>query len=189
MTSPSPKGAQCIYRPRWRCVHWLCSAAAPQSLRRLNTRTSPANGRSMPHRATTLGTCFRGATAPATSRGVAGAAVGTQGWAEVVAGSVGAGASAADAGAGAGGAGGGMSDEQRQRMRQTMQLVFDAPPALTIAETDSSVAFAADSGAALLLYSDGRKVTQKVEGGGDVEIKGHWQGNDFVVERKVSGGG
>src|SRR5882762_11570900 len=85
--------------------------------------------------------------------------------------------------------GGAMSDEQRQRMRQTMQLVFDAPPSLTIAETDSSVAFAADSGAALLLYSDGRKVTQKVEGGGDVEIKGRWQGNDFVVERKVSGGG
>ena len=82
-----------------------------------------------------------------------------------------------------------MSDEQRQRMRQTMQLVFDAPPALTIAETDSSVALAADSGATLLLHSDGRKVAQKVEGGGDVEIRGRWQGNDFVVERKVSGGG
>jgi len=27
------------------------------------------------------------------------------------------------------------------------------------------------------------------EGGGDVEIKGRWQGNDFVVERKVSGDG
>jgi hypothetical protein len=90
---------------------------------------------------------------------------------------------------GGGGGGGGMSDEQRQRMHQTMQLVFDAPPGLTIAETDSSVAFASDSGAALVLYSDGRKVTQKVEGGGDVEIKGRWLGNDFVVERKVSGGG
>src|SRR5881628_413478 len=29
--------------------------------------------------------------------------------------------------------GGGMSDEQRQRMRQTMQLVFQAPLAFTIA--------------------------------------------------------
>src|SRR6266700_5717903 len=87
------------------------------------------------------------------------------------------------------GGGGGMSDEQRQRMRQTMQLVFDAPPALTIAETDSSVAFASDTGPALVLHGDGRKVTQKVEGGGDVEIKGRWLGNDFVVERKVSGGG
>jgi len=85
--------------------------------------------------------------------------------------------------------GGGMSDEQRQRMHQTMQLVFDAPPALRIVETDSSLAFGSDSGAALVLHDDGRKVTQIVDGGGDVEIKGHWQGSDFVVERKVSGGG
>lgn len=28
-----------------------------------------------------------------------------------------------------------------------------------------------------------------MKGGGDVETKAHWQGNDFVVERKVSGGG
>jgi len=82
-----------------------------------------------------------------------------------------------------------MTDEQRQRMHQTMQLAFDAPAALTIAETDSSIALTSDGGAALMLYSDGRKVTQKVEGGGDVEIKGRWLGNDFVVERKVSGGG
>ncbi len=88
-----------------------------------------------------------------------------------------------------GGAGSGLSDEQRQRMHQTMQLAFDAPAALTIAETDSSVAFALDGNAPLVLYSDGRKVTQKVEGGGDVETRGRWQGNDFVVERKVSGGG
>jgi len=74
-------------------------------------------------------------------------------------------------------------------MHQTMQLAFDAPAALTIAETDSSVAFALDGNAPLVLYSDGRKVTQKVEGGGDVETRGRWQGNDFVVERKVSGGG
>ena len=42
---------------------------------------------------------------------------------------------------------------------------------------------------ALLVYSDGRKLKQQVEGGGDVEIKGRWQGYDFVLERKVSGGG
>src|SRR2546428_4663950 len=92
-------------------------------------------------------------------------------------------------GGGFSGGGGGMSDEQRQRMHQTMQLVFDAPPALMIVETDSSLAFGSDSGAALVLHDDGRKVTQIVDGGGDVEIKGHWQGSDFVVERKVSGGG
>ena len=59
-----------------------------------------------------------------------------------------------------GGTRGGMSDEQRQRMHQTMQLVFEAPPALTIAETDSSVAVRSDTGAALVLYDDGRKVTE-----------------------------
>ncbi len=64
------------------------------------------------------------------------------------------------------GGGGGMSDEQRQRMRQTMQLVFDAPPALTIVETDSSLAFGSDSGPALVLHDDGRKVTQIVDGRG-----------------------
>jgi hypothetical protein len=88
-----------------------------------------------------------------------------------------------------GGGGGQMSDEQRQRMRQTMQLAFEAPATIRVAETDSSVAFTLEGGDSLLLLSDGRKVTQKVEGGGAVEIKGRWQGNDFVVERKVSGGG
>jgi hypothetical protein len=82
-----------------------------------------------------------------------------------------------------------MNEDERQRMRQTMQFVFQAPRAFTIVATDSSVTLAPDSGAALVLPNDGRKVTQKVDGGGDVEIKGRWQGNAFVVERKVSGGG
>ena len=90
---------------------------------------------------------------------------------------------------GGGGRGGGMSDEQRARMRQTSQLAFQAPPSLVIAETDSTVGFTPDSGAALVLYADGRKLKQTVDGGGDIEIKARWQGNDFVVERKVSGGG
>src|SRR3989442_15957494 len=77
------------------------------------------------------------------------------------------------------GGGGGMSDEQRQRMHQTMQLVFDAPPALRIVETDSSLAFGSDSGAALVLHDDGRKVTQIVEGAGGVGIKGTWKGGGF----------
>ncbi len=64
-----------------------------------------------------------------------------------------------------------------------------APAALTIVASDSGLTFTSDTGAALVLYGDGRKLKQSVEGGGDVEIKAHWQGNDFVVERKVSGGG
>jgi hypothetical protein len=82
-----------------------------------------------------------------------------------------------------------MSDEQRQRMRQTAQLAFRAPAAFTIAQTDSTLTFTSDSGAALVLFSDGRKLKQQVDSGGNVEIKAHWQGNDFVVERQVSGGG
>ena len=87
------------------------------------------------------------------------------------------------------GGGRGMSDEQRARMRQTMALAFQAPAALTVGETDSTLTITPDTSAALVLYGDGRKVKQSVEGGGDVETKAHWQGNDFVVERKVSGGG
>jgi hypothetical protein len=84
---------------------------------------------------------------------------------------------------------GGMTDDQRQRMRQTLQLAFRAPSTLTIVETDSTVSFAADTAQALVLHADGQKLKQKVDSGGDVEVKGHWQGHDFVVERKVSGGG
>ena len=80
------------------------------------------------------------------------------------------------------------SDNPRD-MLQGRDSTGEAPLAFTIAQSDSSVTFASDSGGALELYGDGRKVSRKVEGAGDVEIKGHWQGNDFVVERKVSGGG
>ena len=85
-----------------------------------------------------------------------------------------------------------MSDEQRARMRETMQLAFQAPATLTIVQSDSTMAFTADTGAAVTLHGDGRKLKQTVGGGaGDIEVdlKARWQGNDFVVERKVSGGG
>jgi len=85
--------------------------------------------------------------------------------------------------------GGGMSEKQRARMRQTMALAFQAPPAITISADDSTLTVTPDTGAALTLYGDGRKIKQTVQDGGDVEIKARWQGNDFVVERKVSGGG
>ena len=90
---------------------------------------------------------------------------------------------------GRGGRGTDMTDERRERMRQTMDLAYRPPATLTIVASDSGLTFTSDTGAALLLYGDGRKLKQSVEGGGDVEIKAHWQGNDFVVERKVSGGG
>jgi len=90
---------------------------------------------------------------------------------------------------GRGGRASSMSDEQRARMHQTMALAFQAPSLLRISESDSIVSVTSDSGAVVDLYTDGRKVKQTVEGGGDVEIKAHWQGNDFVMERKVSGGG
>jgi hypothetical protein len=92
-------------------------------------------------------------------------------------------------GGGRGDYGRGMSEEQRARTRQTMSLAFQAPTVLSISESDSTVSVTPDSGAVLDLHADGRKVKQTVEGGGDIEIKAHWQGNDFVVERKVSGGG
>ncbi len=90
---------------------------------------------------------------------------------------------------GYGGRSGGISDEQRARIRQTMQLALDAPAALTIAMSDSTVTLTPDGKAAATIYGDRRKLKQTVEGAGDIEITGHWQGNDFVVERKVSGGG
>ncbi len=96
-------------------------------------------------------------------------------------------------GGGRGGGGGGysMSEKDRQRMRQTMQLAFDAPPALTIVETDSTMAFAPDTGDVLLLFSNGKKLRHKAtwDGEGDVDIKGYWRDGDFIVERRVSGGG
>ncbi len=82
-----------------------------------------------------------------------------------------------------------MSDDQRARMRQTFALALHAPAVLTVSQTDSTVAFAPDGGGALVVYSDGRKVKQQVEGGGEIELRGRWDGTEFVVLRKVSGGG
>ena len=62
-----------------------------------------------------------------------------------------------------------MSDEQLERMRQTMDLAFRAPAALTIVASDSTLTFTSDSGSPLVLYGDGRKFKQSVEGGGDID--------------------
>jgi hypothetical protein len=93
-------------------------------------------------------------------------------------------------GGGGGRGAGGMSDEQRARLRQTMQLVFSPPASLVIVAADSSVTLIAE-GDTLVLPANGRKVHREAtqEGEGAVDIKSRWQGNDFVVERSVSGGG
>ncbi len=88
------------------------------------------------------------------------------------------------------GGGGEMSDAQRAGMRQTMDLAFNAPASLVITAADSSLTLVTD-GETLVVPSDGRKVHRKATQDGDatVDIKGRWLGNDFVVERSVSGGG
>jgi hypothetical protein len=91
-----------------------------------------------------------------------------------------------------GGEGGGaqMSDEQRARVRQTMELALNAPTSLVLTSADSSLTLVA-GGETLVVPSNGRKVQRKAteEGEGTIDIKGRWLGNDFVVERSVSGGG
>ena len=83
----------------------------------------------------------------------------------------------------------GMSDEQRAHMRQTVSLALDAAAVLMLSTTDSTVTLAPENKSVLVIHTDGRKMKQQVEGGGDVETRGHWQGHDLVVERKVAGGG
>ena len=92
-------------------------------------------------------------------------------------------------GGGGGERGGGMSDAQRAGMRQTMQLVWSAPQSLEIAQTDTTVSLTADTAEALVLPVNGKKVVMRSDSLADVEVRGKWQGNDFVVRRKVSGGG
>jgi hypothetical protein len=81
-----------------------------------------------------------------------------------------------------------LTDEQRDRMEQTIELALDAPVSLTILQTPSTIAFAAE-GDTLVLPTDGRKLKQTADGRGDVEVKTSIQGNDLVIQRKVDRGG
>jgi hypothetical protein len=90
---------------------------------------------------------------------------------------------------GGGGWGGGMNDLSRERMRQTLRLALVPPHALSIDQTDSTVTLVVDSADALTLSIDGHKVKQKVDGGGDIEDRARWQGDNLIVDRSVSGGG
>jgi hypothetical protein len=83
-----------------------------------------------------------------------------------------------------------MSEEGLARMQQTMELARYAPLLLDLGLTDSTVSLGDPrTSNVLLLHLDGRKFKQKVEGGGDIEIKAKWNDRLLVLERKVSGGG
>lgn len=83
----------------------------------------------------------------------------------------------------------GMNEEMRDRMRQTIQLAFEPPRALSISQTDATVTFIVEGADTLPLRTDGHRFRQKFEGAGDIEDRAQWKGNDLVVERSVSGGG
>ena len=83
-----------------------------------------------------------------------------------------------------------MSEAGRERNRQTMQLAMDAPTQLRILRDDSTVTLVSVSiGDSVRLRTNGKKITEKVEGAGDLEIKAEWKDDGLIVERKVNGGG
>ena len=84
------------------------------------------------------------------------------------------------------GAGGGID---RDRIQQTMELMRNAPRMFTVTQSDSLVTFTYADGTVLALHTDGRKLEQKVEERGDIEIKARWKKGDFIIERKVDRGG
>jgi hypothetical protein len=82
-----------------------------------------------------------------------------------------------------------LTDQQRARMRQTLDIAINAPSTLTITETDSAMTFEPDTAAPLVVLGNDSKQIVKVPDGGDIEVRGYWQGHAFAVERKVAGGG
>ena len=71
-----------------------------------------------------------------------------------------------------------------------MQLAMDAPTTLLISHDDSTVTLVevaiADT---IRLRTNGKKIKEKVEGAGDLEIKAEWKDDGLILERKVDGGG
>ncbi len=68
------------------------------------------------------------------------------------------------------------------------QLLYHAPPILRLVQTDSAVIFRGDSTDSLVLFNDGRPATQQVTDSATAAVRGHWQGNAFLVERRVPEG-
>jgi hypothetical protein len=77
----------------------------------------------------------------------------------------------------------------RSRSPTVVQLLlYHAPAVLRLVQTDSAVVFRGDSTDSLVLYNDGRPATQRVTDSATAEVRGHWQGNAFLVERRVAEG-
>ncbi|HEY6809315.1 MAG TPA: hypothetical protein VI160_11065, partial [Gemmatimonadales bacterium] len=82
-----------------------------------------------------------------------------------------------------------LTDAEKRALRATLALALAAPPAIAIAQTDSNVTFRYGAADSLVLASDGRVLAQLPDSATEIDVSGHWQGNAFVVTRRVVNGG
>jgi hypothetical protein len=82
-----------------------------------------------------------------------------------------------------------LTEAERRAMHATLALVLTAPPALALTQTDSNVTFTYDANTSLALSSKGDTLKQNPDSGIEVDVNARWQGNAFVVTRRVVGGG
>lgn len=82
-----------------------------------------------------------------------------------------------------------LTEAEKRALHATLALALSAPPALALAQSDSSVTFTLDANTSLVLWSDGRTLKQSPDSGIEVNVSARWQGNAFVVTRQVVGGG
>ncbi len=82
-----------------------------------------------------------------------------------------------------------LTEGEKRALRATTAFVLAAPPALAITQTDSNVTFTLDANTSSVFPSDGRIVVQAPDSGIEVDVVARWQGNAFMVTRRVVGGG
>jgi len=82
-----------------------------------------------------------------------------------------------------------LTEAERRAMHATLALALNAPPALALTQTDSNVTFTLDANTSLVLRSNGDTLKQNPVSGIEVDVNARWQGNAFVVTRRVVGGG
>jgi hypothetical protein len=82
-----------------------------------------------------------------------------------------------------------MTEAERRAMKATLALALAAPPAIALTQTDSNVTFTLDANNSLVLKSNGDTLKQNPDSGIEVDVTARWQGNAFVVTRRVVGGG